>query len=278
MASSWKDDAHFVGAFVRGGDWEIGLRVARNVTVDNGNPNKAHARSSTRVSLKEFAREAGISEKTVAKYLAAWEWAALERVVDPSTELDPDDEYDWGGSGPTPEDWAVFYKKACQNPPPWNPRGGALEPRKYPERNVGKDHVVPTPEQVRAAIKSDPELAEAAAKAWVEVAEKKRAARRGNRKIVDPEPEPTFEQMGPIDKALYWADAAVEEAGRREELRDIHQLAVAIRERVDTWAERYGHTGVPDEVEQINEASAALTDAQWKLAEFAVESAEEGAR
>ena len=45
----------FVGAFVRGGDWEVGLRIARNVTVDAGHGKLRDPAVSGRVSLAKMA-------------------------------------------------------------------------------------------------------------------------------------------------------------------------------------------------------------------------------
>jgi hypothetical protein len=275
MESSWKDDAHFVGAFVRGGDWEIGLRVARNVTPNNkgGRPKTSGiSEVSGRVSLVEFAKEAGVHADTIAKYLAAWEWAALERVVDPSAELGPDDFYDWKQSGPTPEDWKFFYKKACQNPPPWNPYGKPMEPRKYPERNVGKDQIAGLSEaEIKERYKTDAKFRRAVNKAHRELAEE-RAAERAAAGIEAEEDETI------LDGALALADAAVEEGDRRWDLKAIVAKATSIHEDVNAWVESYDHTGVPDEVDWIRQASSELTEAQWKLNAAAVESAEEGAR
>jgi hypothetical protein len=153
--NSWKEDARFVGAFVRGGDWEVGLRIARNVEIGAGEGGEP-ARSR-RISLEAFANEAGIDRKTVTKYLAAWEWAADAGLVDHAADLNPDDSYDFEAAGFSADQWQDYYHVACQNPPPWNPQGKPLEPRK------GTDHV--SKEQVAEAIESDPAIALAAREA-----------------------------------------------------------------------------------------------------------------
>lgn len=130
--TDWKQDAQFVGAFIRGGSWEIGLRIARNVTVDTGNGGKSADKSAlvNRVSLRTFATEAGIDGKTVARYLSTWEWAADAGLVDRSAELTSDFEYDWPASELTQETWNNFFEVAGENPPFWNPQGKPMKPRK----------------------------------------------------------------------------------------------------------------------------------------------------
>lgn len=54
---------------LRGGDWEVGLRIARNVAVDNGNSASSNPVRSDRVSLKRFAHDVGFkSHNTVATF------------------------------------------------------------------------------------------------------------------------------------------------------------------------------------------------------------------
>jgi hypothetical protein len=167
---SYQEDTRFVGAFIRGGDWEVGLRVARNVMVDAGHGGKL---SELRVSLADFAKDAGVSQNTVAKYLAAWEWAAKDGYVAASADLAVDDEYDWESSGLTQDDWKGFYTYACDNAPPWNPDRKPLEPRKSPERHVSKTAITEAikndPTIAAEAIKSDPKVRSAARKAIREV-------------------------------------------------------------------------------------------------------------
>lgn len=175
---SWKEDARFVGAFVRGGDWEIGLRIARSVEVNAGEGGKP--RSSTRISVAEFAREAGISDKTVAKYLAAWEWAAGEGLVDHAADLNPADEYDFSMFPQSAKDengewvdgcWKAFYEIAVMNPPPWNPQGKPLDSNYGGGRQekAATKPSTPTREQIQDAIKTDPSVRLAAREAIEEV-------------------------------------------------------------------------------------------------------------
>jgi hypothetical protein len=236
---SWKEDARFVGAFVRGGDWEVGLRVARNVEVGAGEGGKPV--SSDRISMVDFANEAGISKNTVAKYLAAWEWAADAGKVDPSVELTADDEYGWETAGLTEEDWKDFYKKACDNPPPWNLAAKPLEPRKAPGRHVGRQTIID-------AIKSDPEIASAAREALTSQRENSAAER-----IIEEK-----------NSGFGLLNASKEEIERRGLIDELSDLAEQISEKASTVAS-FGIIGVPEEVQSLRHISQCLTDAQWAV-------------
>jgi hypothetical protein len=122
MVNDWKDDARFAGAFIRGGSWEVGLRIARRVQVGKGNgrPSKTgkNLPVSDRVSLRDFASEAGVTHPTVAAYLKAWELAADRGLVDHAVDLAPDDEYDWESAGLDDANWKSFYRDANPSPAP----------------------------------------------------------------------------------------------------------------------------------------------------------------
>ena len=188
---SWKDDAKFVGVMVRGGDWEIGLRIARSVWAKAdgaGRPSNVKSNiklyitpdagrqdgEELRCTMVEFGVEAGISQPTVRRYLAAWEWASEAGMVDPAAELGPEDEYDFSefpkserteGGDWVEGCWKSFYEVAAMNPPPWNPQGKAMDPAYGGGRQetAVTNTPAPTPAQVATAIKND-RAAEQAAK------------------------------------------------------------------------------------------------------------------
>ena len=188
---SWKDDAKFVGVMVRGGDWEIGLRIARSVWAKAdgaGRPSNVKSNiklyitpdagrqdgEELRCTMVEFGVEAGISQPTVRRYLAAWEWASEAGMVDPAAELGPEDVYDFSefpkserteGGDWVEGCWKSFYEVAAMNPPPWNPQGKAMDPAYGGGRQetAVTNTPVPTPAQISAAIKND-RAAEQAAK------------------------------------------------------------------------------------------------------------------
>lgn len=77
---SYQEDVRFVSAFARGGNWELGLRIARNVS-------KGMAAATPRVSQNQFAKDTGLSVRSVGRYYEAWERAAADKVVDPADTL-----------------------------------------------------------------------------------------------------------------------------------------------------------------------------------------------
>lgn len=87
------DDAKELGKWARAGEYRMGLLVARNVF--KGRP-QAKANSALadkgKVSTSTFAKVAGVSQDTVARFLAAWDLAATEGHVPASITLSPGDE------------------------------------------------------------------------------------------------------------------------------------------------------------------------------------------
>ena len=266
--SDWKQDAQFVGAFIRGGNWEIGLRVARNVTPNEGEGGKKPA-SSGRISIRDFATEAGISKTTVSKYLAAWEWAADSGIVDYSADLSADDEYDWETAKLTQEDWASYYEVACNNPPPWNPDGKPLEPRKGINRHVSQDI---SDDAVVTAIKSKPELITEAVisdnSAGNKVAQ---AAIRGlNRKAKQEEAKLPQSKLTPKERALERKEreAFLDDLGQKFDkatapvlLSSILDMLEEITGDLQEFAKAYSPNGIPQEyVDRISEALAGFNE------------------
>ena len=60
------------GAHFKVKGWRLGLLVARNVTLGNGQGGGKPRAISHKVSARDFAEEAGISNSTVGLYLAGW--------------------------------------------------------------------------------------------------------------------------------------------------------------------------------------------------------------
>lgn len=229
---SWQEDARFVGAFIRGGDWEIGLRVARNLD-PLGRPR------SPKVSQSMFSCESGLSERTVKRYLDAWEHAADDGVVDHAADLGPNDEFDWKKAGLTQSDWLTYYGKA---------RYGESESKRKPSKR-----------EVEKAIASDPVIAEAARKA---VSKKSTAA------------EEVIAEHEAGDPLI---NAAQEETERRWAIKELLKAAKSISEKASEIAS-YGVIGVADEVVWMQEASGHLTDAQWSINASIYENYQEAAK
>lgn len=190
---SWKEDASFVGAFVRGGNWEVGLRIARNVEIGSGQGERTdfHAKArKSRVSASDFAAEAGIGRDTVRRYLAAWEWAADEGLVDHAADLSADDTYEFETSGLGQAEWKEFYEIACMNPPPWNPQGKPMDSAYGGGRQERQPTKPPSREQIAEAIKSDP-ASRLAAREAIELADRERTSRK---------PDPHGKQTPPMEQ------------------------------------------------------------------------------
>ncbi|OPX06300.1 hypothetical protein B1964_28750 [Gordonia sp. i37] len=76
-----------------GGDWRYGLYVARWVEKGAGQGERTdlseNSEKLSKVSATTFAKDAEVSDKTVTKYLNAWNYAAKARVVPHSTSINP---------------------------------------------------------------------------------------------------------------------------------------------------------------------------------------------
>jgi hypothetical protein len=168
--TDWKEDAHFVGAFVRGGSWEVGLRIARRIILPS------HVRG--RISLDEFAAEAGIAAQTVQKYLATWEYAASASAVPSASELTDDEELDF--SNLDQETWLMYYREAMVE--------SGLEKRKGAARHVGRkaivDAIAGDPSLLAEAMKGDG-VAEAIEDDPAAAVAMRNALRQRDRKILD---------------------------------------------------------------------------------------------
>lgn len=210
--SNWKDDAHFVGAFVRGGSWEVGLRIARRVQADKGRGGRNEAAVTNRVSEREFATEAGIAVRTVGRYLDAWEKAAADGKVDPAIELAPEDEYDWAQGEFTQAQWDQYYASAR-----YGDTGGSKRP--------------PTKREIADAIKEDPDARLAAIEA-IEEAEQAADRSRGQDKF--PGGDKPVDDLVSVSVAVRKAKRALQELlGKVVDFKDYPDGRDIIREYVE---------------------------------------------
>jgi hypothetical protein len=260
--TTWQEDARFVGVFLRGGSWEIGLRIARRVTVGEGNgrPSKTSpiGEVSGRVGAIAFAREANISEHTVRRYLAAWEWASSDGLVDAAADLNPDDEYDFDEAGLHEDEWRQYYQTAVDNPPPWNPSAKPMiDQTRHVNTAVVKEAIKNNPELISEAIESDPSVRLAAREA-ISQADKNR------KPIVDPggKQDSPMEQLSTLHLQLRSAKRTLAEAlGSVIDLRgvtDTDEIRAAvsgyltqIRHVLDLIEEAAQGTSLDDELQQL---------------------------
>ena len=142
---SYEEDVRFVGAFVRGGNWEVGLRVARNV-----------GRGQMPSTAKDFARDAGISVDSVRRYLRAWNQAAADGYVDPAVALTPDTELTWIEDTHTKKLWDYYYDHARY--------GAEVADAAWEQKHAEPSDAVfvpkrtPTKREITEAIQADPAI------------------------------------------------------------------------------------------------------------------------
>jgi len=91
VADSVREDAHIVGRVAHGGDWAIAFLIARNCE-------KREGRAPTpgeigKVSLRDFAALAKLSQPTIGRWFAQWMRAADAGIVPHAADLEPGEDY-----------------------------------------------------------------------------------------------------------------------------------------------------------------------------------------
>lgn len=106
-------DAREFGLHDRQGPWRLGLLVARSVIpASHGGDRKSSSFARNlngKVRASEFAHLSGTTTKRVMKHLRAWNRAAKEGHVPPSTDLEPGQELNTLLVDRLP-DWSQFYE------------------------------------------------------------------------------------------------------------------------------------------------------------------------
>ena len=127
-----------------------------------------------------------------------------------------------------------------------------------------------------AAIKADPKVAKAARLALVEKNAEAvvKAGQKAEFTAVEHGHAPMtsksdIENIGANELAQ--ADNMVEEGERRDHVWHLEAEAKAIYERFQTMSQKFGHTGVADEVAKLHNAAHYLTETLFGLNEFIVE-------
>lgn len=181
-------DAKEFGLHVKQGGWRLGLLVARNVEKgtrggDNGNQHTGGISQSRngKVPAKKFADDSGTSADRVLRYLTAWNKAADAGLVPHSTDLTPGQELD--GIDFEALNWNAYYTGAAG---PFrikdeSRREALIRMAENDGVGAGKvQEIAANPNALVAAIKADPQTAEAAANALAYTAPhiRQHAARR----------------------------------------------------------------------------------------------------
>ena len=159
-----KEDAAEFGVHVKAGGWRLGLLVARNVEKGQGGPRTVSTGTVSKVTAREFAEASGTSPARVLRYLKAWESAAKDNIVPAADRLRPG--HSMNLDAERLPDWSDYYAVAGLN-------GVSEERRKSyeaaaDEAGTTAGNVARTannPAAIRAAIKADPKVREAAMKA-----------------------------------------------------------------------------------------------------------------
>ena len=172
------------GQHVRQGGWRLGYLVATSAYRGKRGRHQSKSEESDlgKVTLAEFARIAKINDVTVSNYLKAWNRAADDLGIERSEDMHPGYECDWlteewaeqhpwgkyystvnkkhdeapEGTPPTPEAQATAFEHQVTQDPEFA--------RKAAEtlRKVAPETQQITPEQVREAVRTNPEAEQAA--------------------------------------------------------------------------------------------------------------------
>lgn len=91
MARTWKDNAAEFAALDQGEGWPFAILVACSVERGKAGrpPENRPDRDDSKVSAQAFAKEAGTTADRVLRYLAAWDRAAKDEVVQEASSLQP---------------------------------------------------------------------------------------------------------------------------------------------------------------------------------------------
>jgi len=157
---TWQDNAAEFAALDRGEGWPFARLVACSVAKDNGNGNRNARNTSGKVSAREFAEVAATSAPRVLRYLAAWQAAASRGWVTDADQLTPADTHRI--SDPD-KPWAAVSK--AHAPRLTDPVRREALSRSAEDDQVGLSKVLDiasNPKAMAAAIKGDPEVAQAA--------------------------------------------------------------------------------------------------------------------
>lgn len=243
-----------------------------------GRPRKDGKSSKTTglYGIQEFADLglAGLrSDRTVSNYRNAWVWAIQESLAEP---VAPGDQLDLNDLALVdfPPTAGLGYPATTEHEEDYGTEADKAGVSYDAARRAGANKAA-----VGAAIKADPEVADAA---WQALKERQ-ADKRGrfitdrlnagvSRETIDKPVEPA---RGAMSDAV---DYAVEETDRRERIQEILQLTQSLRNKAQELVNGFGYTGVKEEVDWLLEATNNLTEAQWSLTGFTVQDAEERSR
>ena len=106
--SDWQTDAELAGTLYKKSKPYTAMLIARCVEPDAGHGGRNSDFSEFKTSMKSFAEFAGISDKTVAKYLKTWDLLAEQGYVPARDELEPGEDVEV----PEMKIWTPVYREA----------------------------------------------------------------------------------------------------------------------------------------------------------------------
>lgn len=264
-------DAQEFGQHVKLGGWRLGLLVARNVEkLDHGGARRGSKNNcSLKVTTQAFADWAGVSRPKVVRYLEAWNKAAadIEELptadeLAPGNEIDLDEEWceshPWGkyyttvnkkpesapeGDSPTQEEQHRAFRESITRDPEFAKAAADALREHAPETQQV------TPEQVREAVRTNPEVEEAARE---ESFNRMRERVREQNFAADPtvpHPDDRAPETNPVAEKQDALRFVAEMKKAERALRDALYLANQIEEPMDGNAAVSGVRDLADQIE-----------------------------
>nr|DAK57411.1 MAG TPA: hypothetical protein [Caudoviricetes sp.] len=261
-------DAQEFGQHVKLGGWRLGLLVARNVEKGRrGGDTTISQSGNAKLPAYRFAELAGVGKNKVLRYLEAWNKAAadIEELptadeLAPGNEIDLDEEWceahSWGkyyttvnkkpdsdpeGDSPTQEEQHRAFRESITRDPEFAKAAADALREHAPETQAI------TPEQVREAVRTNPEVEEAARE---EAFQQMRDRARLHSSTYDPTIPPKEDLPAP--------------QSREEKVDDLLTLMDNLRKAEKSLteamyaAQRIGHTWEPNK--SVTETSRDLCD------------------
>lgn len=262
-------DAQEFGQHVKLGGWRLGLLVARNVELGTGGPRKTVGNPTVKKSARWFAEESGVGVDKVLMYLKAWNRAAadIEELptadeLAPGNEIDLDEEWceahPWGkyyttvnkkpesspeGDSPTQEEQHRAFRESITRDPEFAKAAADALREHAPETQTV------TPEQVREAVRTNPEVEEAARE---ESFNRMRERVREQNFAADPtvpHPDDRAPETNPVAEKQDALRFVAEMKKAERALRDALYLANQIEEPMDGNAAVSGVRDLADQIE-----------------------------
>lgn len=173
-------DAKEFGEHVRNGGWKLGLLVARSVAAGAGQTsglkNVAENSATSKISSRAFARQAGgtITDKTVGKYLNAWNMAAADGLVPASSDLNPGQNYSFEDETHTDSEWKKYFSPSSGEDKNdlvslYNKTNGSLNVDAINVENFNSQSEFTVPQGYKAAVQLERAAKEAQSR-WIALA------------------------------------------------------------------------------------------------------------